>query len=47
MVMMVELGIYILGEFGIWIEDDIVIIEDGCEVIVGDLKMDVMGVFDV
>ena len=46
MVMTVEPGIYIPGEFGIRIKDDIVITEAGCEVIRGDLKTDVTDVFD-
>lgn len=42
----VEPGVYVPGEFGIRIEDDILITETGCEVIAGALPTDVTGVFD-
>lgn len=42
----IEPGIYVPGEFGIRIEDDILITEDGCEVIRGDLPTDVTDAFD-
>ena len=37
----IEPGIYIPGEFGIRIEDDIVITDDGCQVLRGELMTDV------
>ncbi len=46
MCMSVEPGIYVRGEFGIRIEDDILITEDGCEVIRGELPTDVTAAFD-
>jgi Xaa-Pro dipeptidase len=46
MCMSVEPGIYVRGEFGIRIEDDILITEDGCEVIRGELPTDVTDAFD-
>jgi len=46
MCMSVEPGIYVRGEFGIRIEDDILISEDGCEVIRGELPTDVTAAFD-
>jgi Xaa-Pro aminopeptidase len=46
MCMSVEPGVYIPGEFGIRIEDDILITEDGCEVIRGGLSTDVTHAFD-
>jgi Xaa-Pro dipeptidase len=46
MVLTVEPGIYVPGEFGIRIEDDITITEDACEVIAGDLATDVTTAFD-
>jgi Xaa-Pro dipeptidase len=42
----VEPGVYVPGEFGIRIEDDIIITEGGCEVIRGDLATDVTDAFD-
>jgi Xaa-Pro aminopeptidase len=42
----VEPGIYVPGEFGIRIEDDILITPTGCEVIAGKLSTDVTDVFD-
>jgi len=42
----VEPGVYVPGEFGIRIEDDIIITEDGCEVIRGNLPTDVTDAFD-
>lgn len=45
MCMTVEPGIYIPGEFGIRIEDDILITADGCEVISRDLPTDVSEAF--
>lgn len=42
----IEPGIYVPGEFGIRIEDDIIITNDGCEIIHGDLPTDVSGAFD-
>ncbi len=42
----VEPGIYVPGEFGIRIEDDILITQDGCEVIRGELATDVTDAFD-
>ncbi len=42
----VEPGVYVPGEFGIRIEDDILITDDGCEVIAGDLPTDVTDAFD-
>jgi Xaa-Pro dipeptidase len=42
----VEPGVYIPGEFGIRIEDDIIITHDGCEVIRGQLPTDVTDAFD-
>lgn len=41
MCMTIEPGIYVRGEFGVRIEDDIVITEDGCDVIRGELATDV------
>jgi Xaa-Pro aminopeptidase len=46
MCMSVEPGIYARGEFGIRIEDDILISDDGCEVIRGELPTDVTAAFD-
>jgi len=46
MCMSVEPGIYVPGEFGIRIEDDILITDDGCEVIRGELPTDVTDAFD-
>ncbi|MBK9120815.1 MAG: aminopeptidase P family protein [Phycisphaerales bacterium] len=46
MCMTVEPGIYVPGEFGIRIEDDIIITADGCEVIRGELATDVCPHFD-
>lgn len=46
MCMSVEPGIYVRGEFGIRIEDDILISEDGCEVIRGELPTEVTDAFD-
>jgi len=37
----IEPGIYVPGEFGVRIEDDVLITSDGCEVIRGDLPTDV------
>lgn len=45
MMMTIEPGIYVPGEFGVRIEDDIVITEGGCEVIRGELATDVSPVF--
>lgn len=42
----VEPGIYVPGEFGIRIEDDILITADGCEVIHGELPTDVSAAFE-
>lgn len=42
----VEPGIYVPGEFGIRIEDPILITADGCEVIAGNLPTDVTDAFD-
>lgn len=42
----IEPGVYVPGEFGVRIEDDILIAEDGCEVIRGDLPTDVTDAFD-
>ena len=46
MCMTVEPGTYVPGEFGGRIEDDILITEDGCEVIRGELATDVTDAFD-
>jgi Xaa-Pro dipeptidase len=46
MCMSVEPGIYVPNEFGIRIEDDILITETGCEVIRGELPTDVTDAFD-
>ena len=46
MCMSVEPGTYVPGEFGVRIEDDILITEDGCEVIHGELATDVTDAFD-
>jgi Xaa-Pro aminopeptidase len=46
MCMTVEPGVYVPGEFGVRIEDDILITTDGCEVIKGELKTDVTDAFD-
>lgn len=46
MCMSVEPGIYVPGEFGIRIEDDILITADGCEVLRGRLPTDVTDAFD-
>lgn len=45
MCMTIEPGIYIRGEFGVRVEDDIVITEAGCEVIRGELGTDVSDAF--
>lgn len=42
----IEPGIYVPGEFGIRIEDDIFITENGCEVIRGELPTDVAVAFE-
>lgn len=42
----VEPGIYVPGEFGIRIEDDIVITDDGCRVISGKLATDLTDAFE-
>ena len=42
----VEPGVYVPGEFGIRIEDDILITADGCEVIRGELATDVSAAFE-
>ena len=47
MCMTIEPGIYIPGEFGIRIEDDIVITADGCQVIAGELKTDITDAFQM
>ncbi len=46
MCMTVEPGTYVPGEFGVRIEDDILIAEDGCELIRGKLPTDVTDAFD-
>lgn len=46
MCMTVEPGIYVRGEFGIRLEDEILITEDGCELISGELQTDVTDAFD-
>lgn len=46
MCLTIEPGIYVPGEFGIRIEDDILITPDGCEVIKGELPTDVTPAFD-
>ena len=46
MCMSVEPGVYVPGEFGVRIEDDILITEDGCEVIRGELPTDLTTAFD-
>lgn len=33
MIFFIELGIYLLGEFGVRIEDLVFVIEDGCEIL--------------
>jgi len=42
----IEPGIYVPGEFGIRIEDDVAITPDGCEVIRGELPTDVTTAYD-
>ena len=42
----IEPGVYVPGEFGIRIEDDILITDNGCEVIRGELTTDVTDAFD-
>lgn len=46
MCLTIEPGVYVPGEFGIRIEDDIIITADGCELIRGDLTTDVTDAFD-
>jgi len=46
MCMTVEPGVYVPGEFGVRIEDDILITAGGCEVIKGELPTDVTDAFD-
>jgi Xaa-Pro dipeptidase len=46
MTMTVEPGVYVPEEFGVRIEDDIIITEGGCEVIRGELPTDVTDAFD-
>jgi Xaa-Pro dipeptidase len=46
MSMTVEPGVYVPAEFGVRIEDDIIITDDGCEVIRGKLPTDVTDAFD-
>ncbi|MEW6251056.1 MAG: Xaa-Pro peptidase family protein [Planctomycetota bacterium] len=41
----VEPGVYVPGEFGVRIEDDIIVTADGCEVIRGTLPTDVSAAF--
>ncbi len=46
MCMTIEPGIYVAGEFGIRIEDDILITPTGCDVLRGTLPTDVSSVFE-
>lgn len=41
----IEPGVYVPGEFGVRIEDDVLVTEAGCEVIRGDLPTDVSPAF--
>lgn len=45
MVMTIEPGVYVPGEFGVRIEDEIAITERGCQVIRGELQTDVSEAF--